>query len=189
VDARSGVADRRATGTPADEQAQFDPHLVPRSTIAYESRGALVASPRVLTREGRPVNVLCGRGEYVYEYSVRFTRESYRVRFGMLVKTVTGLDLGGAVSSTTAHALERVEAGSEVTVRFHFRCLLAPGAYFLNAGVTGALDGAETFLHRLVDAAMFRVQPEPDTLTTGVVDFCAVPEITVRAPVAPPATR
>jgi lipopolysaccharide transport system ATP-binding protein len=189
VDARSGVPDRRASATDTDEQAQFDPHLVPRSTIVYESRGAVIASPRILTRSGRAVNLLCGRGEYVYEYAVRFTSDCFNVRFGMLVKTVSGLDLGGAVSSTTAGALDCVEAGSEVTVRFHFRCLLAPGAYFLNAGVTGTLDGAETFLHRLVDAAMIRVLPEPDTLTTGVVDFCAVPEVSVRAPIAPHASR
>jgi hypothetical protein len=33
------------------------------------------------------------------------------------------------------------------------------------------------------------VLPEPDTITTGIVDFCAVPEVSVRAPAAPPATR
>jgi lipopolysaccharide transport system ATP-binding protein len=189
ADARSGVPDRRAAPAPTDEQAQFDPHLVPRSTIAYESRGAVIGPPCVLTRSGRPVNLLRGRGEYVYEYVVRFTRDCYNVRFGMLVKTVSGLDLGGAVSSTTGQALVHVEAGTQATVRFHFRCLLAPGAYFLNAGVTGVLDGAETFLHRLVDAAMIRVQPEPNTLTTGIVDFCAVPEVSVQAPAARPAVR
>jgi lipopolysaccharide transport system ATP-binding protein len=189
ADARSGLPDRRGAAADGDEQAQFDPHLLPRSTIAYESRGALIATPRVVTRSGRTVNVLCGRGDYVYEYAVRFTRDCFNVRFGMLIKTVSGLDLGGAVSSATGGALDCVEGGSDVVVRFHFRCLLAPGAYFLNAGVTGTLDGAETFLHRLVDAAMIRVQPEPETLTTGIVDFCAVPEVSVRAPAAPPASR
>jgi lipopolysaccharide transport system ATP-binding protein len=189
ADARSGPPDRRAAHPDADEEARFDPGLVPRSTIAYESRGALIESPRVVTRAGRPVNVLACRGEYVYEYAVRFARDSFNVRFGMLVKTVSGLELGGAVSATPGRALDCVEAGAEVTMRFHFRCLLAPGAYFLNAGVVGTVDGAETFLHRLVDAAMVRVQPEPDTLSTGIVDFYAVPEVTVHAPVARPATR
>jgi len=189
ADARSGLWDRRSAHLDADEQALFDPGLVPRSTIAYESRGALIDAPRIVTRSERPVNVLCGRGEYVYEYSVRFTRDCFNVRFAMLVKTVSGLGLGGAVSSTPARALDCVEAGTEVTVRFRFRCLLSPGAYFLNAGVLGVVDGAETFLHRLVDAAMVRVQPEPDTLSTGIVDFYAVAEVSVHAPVARPATR
>jgi lipopolysaccharide transport system ATP-binding protein len=189
ADARTGPADRRSPAADADhEAAQFDPHLVPRSTLAYESRGAMIEPPRVLTASGRPVNLLRGRGEYVYEYAVRFTRDSFNVRFGMLVKTVSGVELGGAVSAPAGGALACVEAGTEVTMRFRFRCLLAPGVYFLNAGVTGTVDGTEAFLHRLVDAAMIRVPADPDTLVTGVVDFWAVPEVRLHAPVAPGAT-
>ena len=187
-DARTGPPDRRSASADADDDAQYDPHLVPRSTLAYESRGALIEAPRVVTGSGRPVNLLRGRSEYVYEYAVRFTRDSFNVRFGMLVKTVSGVDLGGAVSSPPGQALACVEAGTEITVRFRFRCLLAPGVYFLNAGVTGTVDGTEAFLHRLVDAAMIRVQPEPEGLVTGTVDFCAAPEVLVHAPVARPAT-
>jgi lipopolysaccharide transport system ATP-binding protein len=190
ADARSGPSDRRGAAPDAEEQALFDPDLVPRSTLSYESRGAVITGPRVLTRGGRPVNVLAGRGDYVYEYAVRFTRDCFNVRFGMLLRTLTGLDLGGAVSATPGQALDFVEAGTEVTMRFQFRCLLAPGVYFLNAGVLGMVDGTETFLHRIIDAAMVRVPHDAAALVTGTVDFCAVPDVAVRAPetVARPAT-
>jgi lipopolysaccharide transport system ATP-binding protein len=101
----------------------------------------------------------------------------------MLIKTTTGLELGGAVSSTPARALAVVEAGSRLTVRFRFRCLLSDGAYFLNAGVVGMLDGAETYLHRVIDVGMFRVLPDAESLSTGLVDFCAEAEVLLHAPV------
>ena len=49
--------------------------------------------------------------------------------------------------------------------------------YFLNAGVVGDLNGSETYLHRLIDVAMFRVNSELASLSTGIVDFNCVPKI------------
>ncbi|MOA56555.1 hypothetical protein D3C78_1805570 [compost metagenome] len=70
-----------------------------------------------------------------------------------------------------------VEKGSEYQIQFKFDSRLAPGVYFLNAGVTGEVNGAETYLHRLVDVAMFRVQPDGESTVTGVVDFSCSPEL------------
>jgi lipopolysaccharide transport system ATP-binding protein len=89
----------------------------------------------------------------------------------MLIKTISGFELGGATSHTLNNAIECVEQGSTVQVQFRFHCLLQPGVYFLNAGVLGLVDGTEVFLHRCVDTAMFRVQLEENILETGLVDF------------------
>ena len=68
--------------------------------------------------------------------------------------------------------LDSASAGDTYCVEFRFHCLLAPGIYFLNAGVTGSVeDSEETYLDRLVDAAMFRVQANPASIATGTVDF------------------
>lgn len=189
---------RRGTAGPADpgaapvralpeDESFHDPHLVPRSTLSYESRGALIEGACVRTPEGRVVNVLQRRREYVFEYAVRFIEDGYNVRCGMLIKTTTGLELGGAVSALPARGVGRVEVGSRLVVRFRFRCLLSDGAYFLNAGVRGTIEGSETFLHRVVDVCMVRVLPDPEALGTGVVDFCAEPELLLHAS-APQAT-
>jgi lipopolysaccharide transport system ATP-binding protein len=177
----SPTAGRSDTGGPERDGAFHDPHLAPRSTLAYESRGALIEAVCVRTPAGRLVNVLQQRRDYVYEYAVRFTQDCFGVRFGMLIKTTSGLELGGAVTAQPPLALASVEAGSRLTVRFRFRCLLSEGTYFLNAGVVGMVDGAETFLHRIVDVAMIRVLPDPEALATGTVDFCAEPELLVDA--------
>lgn len=68
-------------------------------------------------------------------------------------------------------------AGTTVRVEFNFECNLNPGTYFLNSGVMGVVAGSETYLHRLLDACLFRVLPVSNNLTTGVVDFKCIANI------------
>ena len=56
-------------------------------------------------------------------------------------------------------------------VKIHFRCILNPGAYFLNAGVLGIINGSEEYLDRNIDIAMFRVQDNENFTSTAIVDF------------------
>jgi len=162
-------------------QENFDPHLKPSSTIEYESHGAYIDMPAVLTLSGEQVNNLVRGKSYRYAYSVRFTKGVSNVRFGMLIKTTSGVELGGGASANSPlDSLACVEAGSSYRVEFHFRCVLNPGVYFLNAGVVGDVDGRETYLHRLIDIAMFRVQPDTENLATGIVDFGCYPEIELQ---------
>jgi lipopolysaccharide transport system ATP-binding protein len=164
-----------------EQQESFDPHLKPSSTIEYESHGAYINTPVVLTLAGERVNNLVRGRTYRYTYTVRFTTSASNVRFGMLMKTTSGVELGGAVSaSTIKDSLAYVEAGSDYQVEFRFRCALNTGIYFLNAGVVGDINGNETFLHRLIDIAMFRVLPVSENLATGIVDFSCYPEIELR---------
>ena len=158
----------------------YDPNLVPKSTVSYESRGVCIENVRVTTFKGEVVNILVRRQEYLYTYSAKFQETSYNVRFGMMIKTVSGLELGGAASSPIHDAINCIEAGASVLVKFRFRCLLQPGVYFLNAGVLGTVDGSEVFLHRIIDYSMFRVQSEENLLSTSIVDFCAEPIVSIQ---------
>lgn len=160
-----------------DPDAYFDDSLVPESTLHYPSRGARIIDPHLCTSGGQRVNVLRPGGNYVYVFRVKFMCSAFRVRCGMLIRTVSGLELGGGVSSLPAEAIEAVSAGEEYEVRFYFRCLLAPGMYFLNAGALGVIDETEEFLDRQVDAAMFRVMADPRRLSTALVDFDVRPEL------------
>ncbi|MEY3826875.1 MAG: hypothetical protein RLZZ148_1692, partial [Cyanobacteriota bacterium] len=102
---------------------------------------------------------------------VTFTQEACRVRFGMLIKTTSGFELGGAASHSLSAGIDRIEEGTVINVEFKFTCSLFPSVYFLNNGVLGVIDEEEVYLHRCVDALMFRVQPETDLLGTSLVDF------------------
>jgi len=158
-------------------QAFYDPNLVPKSTVNYVSRGANIESPYIKNLAGEPVNLLCFGQDYIYCYTVKFTEAAFAVRFGMLIKTGSGFELGGGVSHSPQNAIEVITPGQAVQVEFKFCCRLLPGVYFLNSGVVGLVDGVETFLHRCLDIAMFRVQPETDLVATGTVDFDMEPQV------------
>jgi lipopolysaccharide transport system ATP-binding protein len=156
----------------------YNPNLIPKSTINYVPQGAIIEHPHIITINGKQVNILARRKEYIYTYSVKFLRKAYRVRFGMVIKTVDGFELGGVTSHTQDNPIDYIETGNIVQVKFKFSCLLRAGVYFLNAGVLGVVDGSEEFIHRIVDAAMFRVHPEKsDSSRSGFVDFCVESQI------------
>lgn len=159
-----------------DETVEFfDPNLRPQSTLEYESHGVHIESLEILTMSGKRVNSLKSGETYCYTYLVKFELDSYDVRFGMLIKAMNGTELGGIGSSLPGHGIEKIPGGAAVSVRFHFKCNLLPGLYFLNAGCNGKSEGGEAvFLHRIIDALAFRVLPESRTEDrAGYIEFSA----------------
>lgn len=157
----------------------YDPGMIPSNTVRYPSRGAEIINPHIETLKGNLVNHLIGRQDYIYTYSVIFSRSTSKVRFGMLVKTISGFELAGASLKASTQSVRYVEAGTTIVVKFHFKCLLNPGVYFLNAGVVGTVDGDLTYLDRCVDVAMFRVQSCTESCGNGIVDLLIEPCLTV----------
>jgi lipopolysaccharide transport system ATP-binding protein len=149
----------------------FDPALTPSSTLVYESRGPRIGAARILAPDEKQVNQLQKGCNYRFRYEVTFPRDAYGVRFGMMIKTVTGVELGGSASAPLDTPIACIPGGRTAQVTFQFTCLLKPGVYFFNAGVLGVVDGAEVFLHRIIDVAGFRVLAEPQATMTGWVDF------------------
>ncbi|RDS83406.1 ABC transporter ATP-binding protein [Dyella psychrodurans] len=162
------------------EKAYFEEGLVPKSTFRYDAVGANIQDPHIETLSGKRVNVLEAGKDYEYVYTVKFERSATNVRCGMLVKTITGLDLVGCVTSWSGEGMPYVEAGSLIEVRFRFPCLFSSGAYFLNAGVQGCIDEEEVYLDRWIDVAMFKVIHEAGRLSTTTIDLNIKPEISVR---------
>jgi lipopolysaccharide transport system ATP-binding protein len=159
--------------TAPHEYGYYVPELSPESTLHYESDGARIEDARILAPDGQRVNVLVAGQTYVCAYDVVFTKDARDVRFGMMIKLITGFELAGQSSHAAGDAIGEIEAGARVRVRFHFTPALAAGAYFLNAGVLGEREGSEVFLHRVVDALMFRIERSRSPLATGYVDLSA----------------
>jgi len=158
----------------------FDPNMVPKTTTVYQDLGVQLHDPHIVNHDGKRVNLLVNGHEYIYTYRAEFAKEAFQVRFGMLIKTTSGLELGGAVSAPIAHGEDHVGANSVVEVRFKFKVGLAPGTYFLNAGVLGLVDGVEVYLARVIDVAMFRVQVLPTTTATAQIDFGIEPQLVIH---------
>jgi lipopolysaccharide transport system ATP-binding protein len=161
----------------SEEVALYDPALVPRSTLRYDHRGAHIHDACIVSAAGDRVNLLVQRHDYVFTYRVRFETAAHRARFGMLIKTTSGYELGGATSSETGQGKDISQPGSTVEVRFRFKCLLTQGTYFMNAGVVGQVDGTEVFLDRWIDVIMFKVIPPGYPLATGSVDLLIEPSL------------
>lgn len=166
---------------PQEIQEFYDPEMVPSNTISYVPRGAKITNPHITMPDGRVVNNLVGRKEYIYTYSVSFLKYAQQVRFGMLIKTVSGFELGGASFTASSQSIYEIEPETIVIVKFPFKCVLNPGVYFLNAGVTGLVDGHLTYLARHIDVAMFRVQPETNSCASAIVDLLIEPSLTINA--------
>ncbi len=149
----------------------FDHTLVPESTVSYPSLGAQISNPRILSLDGKCVNLLRTGEEYIYTYDAQFNVPAEGVRFGMMIKTVSGYELGGLTSHSVGEGIS-VDPATALSQRFRFRCNLLPGTYFLNAGITCLMpDSGEGYLHRVLDAAMFKVIPESRPMQSGAVDL------------------
>ena len=91
----------------------------------------------------------------------------------MMIKAGTGLEIAGQVSHGPGEVLEHVNAGARVRVALPFRADLVAGTYFMNAGVMAVREGEKIYLHRIIDALLFRVEPVKDDRVTGRVDLKA----------------
>lgn len=156
-------------------KAFYDPTLQSVSTVHYESRGARIGEAMIVTPEQERVNVLVARELYVWRYHVQFDRDCFNVRCGMLIKTLSGLELGGATTAPAYSGIPHVPAGTVITVEFRFAANLAAGIYFLNSGVLAVVDETEVYIDRKVDLGVFKILPDDTTLMTAVVDFHITP--------------
>lgn len=165
---------------PEVDPAYWDEGMLSKSIVDYEKRGACIEDPHLETLDGRRVNVLATGRTYVYTYRVGVEQTLARVRCGMMIRSMTGVEVGGAASSMPQAAIPLLAAGENLVTRFSFRCLLHPGVYFLNAGVLAAIGEGEEYVDRRIDAVMFRVMPSLTRLATGFVDLLdGTPEVEV----------
>ncbi len=141
-----------------DDAERFDSELKSASAVEFESHGIQILAPRVLNEADKQVNVLAPGREYVYTYDVQFSCSADRVHFGMMIKSVSGVELYGTDSHAESEGIDHVPAGTLIRVAFRFRAQMLPGAYFMNAGCMGLTTKGDAFLHRIVDATVFKLE-------------------------------
>lgn len=185
-DDKYDLADPQATLISKNDLSQaerYEPNLKPQSTVSYASHGAEIHDPHLVNKQGKRVNVLIPGNEYFYRYKVEFTAPATRVTFGMMLKSITGVELFGMSSHSVGDAVDRVDAGDLYELEFRFRSRFLPGTYFTNAGCNGCSELGETgFLHRLVDAAIFKIEEkETDRDKAGFYDLAAEPSCVIKA--------
>lgn len=157
----------------AEFDESYDPNLKSQSKLEYEINGAVIDNPRIHSVSGNVVNNLVKGRTYLFRYVVRFLENAYNVKFGMMIKTVSGIEIGGSTTALQqSNSIAHVTLGTVYNIEFKFNCILNPGVYFLNAGVMGVVGEIETFLHRMIDVTTFRVGSNGENdLSTGIIDF------------------
>jgi lipopolysaccharide transport system ATP-binding protein len=151
--------------------ADYEEGLATQSATYYQPIGAVITDPRIETLDGRRVNLLNPRERYRYCYRVEFKEAAREIVFGWLVKSTSGLELGGGAHDCSDGYVAAVKLGDVYDVTFEFTACLLPGIYYLNCGVSGTLDDYDGFLHRVIDAVAFRIRNVYSKLITGFVDF------------------
>jgi lipopolysaccharide transport system ATP-binding protein len=137
----------------------FDPNLPKTNEVSYGNGDAEIIEYGMYNRRDKRVNILVMGERYEWMYKVRFYQEAYHVHFGMMMKTIGGLDVAGIATDRENILFEHISASSLMEVRFSIKLNLVPGTYFLNAGVMGVVNGERVYLHRRVDVDMIRVLP------------------------------
>jgi lipopolysaccharide transport system ATP-binding protein len=165
------IADVVARVDPNLPAADYEPGLSSQTATYYQSIGAVISNPRVETTDGRRVNLLNPLERYCYRYRVEFHETAEVAVFGWLVKSTSGLELGGGAHDSEEGYIRDARAGSVYEVSFEFTTSLYPGIYYLNCGVSGTVGTYHGFLHRVIDAVAFRVRNVYSKVHTGFVDF------------------
>ena len=133
----------------------YDPSLKPNSTIYYEEKGAKISDVKITTLDGKRVNVVSHGKEYLFIYTVDFFQNFNNIQFGMLIKTLNGIDLGGGVIPSKQKYIS--VSNGQYTIQFQFTCLLNNGIYILNCSTRTVTDNNINILHKIVDAYIIRV--------------------------------
>lgn len=167
--ARGTISASVAASTAPDADRVPGDHA--RPSTEYGSQTAEISNVKLTTLDGLPATVLRRGDQYLVSYVVRFHVTARSVRFGMMVKTDQGVELGGGTLPQSNVGAGPFERGRTVQLTFRFRCHLLPGTYSLNTGLTGDTGGNHAYLHRLVDAVRFNVVSDATDFHAGYTDF------------------
>jgi lipopolysaccharide transport system ATP-binding protein len=146
----------------------FDPGLVPETTEIYPINGAEIRSFRILDAKDQVVNVLQPGQDYRFEVSGRFLSDNDKVFFVIHIRSISGTVITGQRYPSEGNFVERVRTGENFCISYGFRMILLPGVYFVGGGVWSSNE--PSCLHRILDALMFRVTPNPGSTSFGYID-------------------
>ena len=156
-----------------DNSLELDSTLLGHVPPPQEDNGATASDICIATLSGRRVNVLQRGRRYRIRATVGLRVPVETVQFGFMLRTIMGALLGGAFTPKARLADFHEGATRSLKVEFELACRLLPGAYAINFNAIAAIAGEEVTVCRSVDAMLFRVAPEPDTLARGIVEFDA----------------
>jgi len=172
-----------AAPPPSGASDWFDPEMPRPMEVSYGNGDAAIEEPGFYSLDGRRVNVVVAGRRYVWRYRAVFRADSFGVNFGMMLKTIDGVDVAGLSSDREFMTFPRLEAGTVMDVAFEFQLNVVPDTYLLNAGVGGVVADNFTYLARRVDVQMIKVLPADLRPRHGIAELDHAVRCTRVAPV------
>lgn len=152
---------------------EYDPGLVPESTIHYPEQGAKITELLITSEDGRRVNILTLGKEYKFTIKGHFEKRCESIYFGMHIKTLSGMEITGQRYPQESETIDIIEANQEFQITFSYTLSLQPGTYFAGCGIWSNKE--PNSIHRIIDAIMFRVDREKKHYSFGYCDLMSAP--------------
>lgn len=148
-----------------------DSDVPPESMVIYPVQGAEIESISIQDEQQRKINTISSGCACRVVLRGRFVSECSGVFFAVHIRTVSGVVITGQRYPKEGGSLCIKEVGLRFEVCFQFNLNLLSGAYFVGGGVWS--DSEAGCLHRILDAAMFRVVEGDRSGSMGYVDLSA----------------
>lgn len=156
------------------DHPKIDDSLREVSEVAYGDGRAVIESVAMEIDGGVGANVFRTGCRFCVRYRVRAFDVLVRPVFAMMIKNREGMAVFGTDSIYLKHDTGIVDPGTVVFVDFELENNLAPGVYYLNCGVRDERSESVPFIHRRVDAKVFKVVGGgASTAAAGIVDLKA----------------
>ena len=149
----------------------YDPDLVPASKVIYPDRGARIEDLEVISTSETTINLIPQDSRFDVKLKCYAEEAQKAVRINCFLTNASGIKISGQIWPTSPPFYEDIRAGEELEVRFCFDARLAPGIYFITAGLKQ--QHGERYIHRIVDAAAIRILGDNTRRTVGFVDLTA----------------
>ncbi|MDX9743092.1 MAG: ABC transporter ATP-binding protein [Arcobacteraceae bacterium] len=153
-----------------DFEEYYDNTIVSQSQIHYESDGAKIKNIRLTCiNKENIINTIQFSKLYEYKYDVYFEKDVTNVRFGMMIKSLSGIGLSGSTYPAENKEPLNFKESEKITVAWSFKNYYNDGVYLCNAGVHGMLSNNSIgFLDRIHDVLSFKSVSKKTNLEIGL---------------------
>lgn len=154
--------------------AYFDQQL--SASSLEKSLGGIEASigmVKIKSHGNDAINVIEEGENFEIHYDVQFFTSVTDVHFGIMIRTVEGVNIYGTNSDGDGSGSGFL-AGESAKLVFSIVNNLLPGIYYLSCGASHLTEDGRNYLHRRVDCAILRVtEASFRRVTTGLVNLHA----------------
>lgn len=162
-------------------EAFFDQQLENAiKSLPFEQRGGEIISVSVNDLASQIVNSLPMHQKFMLKFNVRFDASFENVRVAWVIKTMSGLILGGGSTHPPGSGIS-ITSGTSLLVTSHFMNIFAPGDYLIDVGVRGKIEKEDEFIHGITNAIGVRSVCYNLNYRNGIVDCLVDPFFTLEA--------